>query len=65
MGEIKKFTPVKLICGLIFSDDLIREEARARLIEKFGLADAQSESFPFNFAIIMTRTWGRISKDVF
>ncbi|MDD8019648.1 MAG: DUF4416 family protein [Acidobacteriota bacterium] len=50
MGEIKKFTPVKLICGLIYSQDLMKEKTLNILTEKFGPADLLSESFPFNFS---------------
>ncbi|MFA4926060.1 MAG: DUF4416 family protein [Candidatus Aminicenantales bacterium] len=65
MGEIKKFTPVKLICGIIFSDDPIREKARARLIEKFGPADAQSDSFSFNFSHYYDQDMGQNLKRCF
>jgi len=49
MGKIRPFTPVKLICGLIYSREKIMEEAAQKLTEMFGRVDLQSPSFTFNF----------------
>ncbi|HRD01139.1 MAG TPA: DUF4416 family protein [Candidatus Saccharicenans sp.] len=65
MGEIKSFTPVKLICGLIFSDDLIRERAQNILAEKFGPSDFQSQSFLFNFSHYYEQDMGQNLKRCF
>jgi len=47
------------------SDDLIRDKARARLTEKFGSADAQSESFFFNFSHYYDQDMGQNLKRCF
>ncbi|MCI0496483.1 DUF4416 family protein [candidate division KSB1 bacterium] len=41
--------PVKLFCGVLYSDTNLLQEAQAILLEKYGAIDYQSE--PFEFAI--------------
>lgn len=41
--------PVKLFCGVLYSDDRLLNNARLLLIEKYGEIDYQSD--PFNFEI--------------
>lgn len=50
MGQAKDFKPVKLICGVIFSDNEARNRASMLLVEEFGPADLVSPDFPFNFS---------------
>jgi hypothetical protein len=65
MSEIKTFTPVKLICGVIFSEKVIREKARDILLEKFGQIDLQSDAFPFNFSHYYEQEMGQNLKRYF
>ncbi|HQO75084.1 MAG TPA: DUF4416 family protein [Candidatus Saccharicenans sp.] len=65
MGKIKQFTPVKLICGLIFSEEVARKKAQDMLLEKFGQADLQSDFFPFNYSHYYEQEMGRNLKRYF
>jgi hypothetical protein len=47
MGEIKPFSPVKLICGLIAGNGGLFPEAEARLERLFGPIDARGPLVPF------------------
>lgn len=49
MAEIKTYKPVKLVCGIIFPGEEIRNQAEASLSEKFGPVDLASSSFPFTY----------------
>ncbi len=49
MAEIKPYKPVKLVCGIIFPEEEIREQAEVSLSEKFGPVDLASSSFPFTY----------------
>lgn len=49
MAEVKPYKPVKLVCGIIFSEEEIKQQAEARLAEKFGPVELVSPSFPFTF----------------
>lgn len=40
-------TPVKLFCGVLFSDRQLLENARTKLQEKFGEIDFESQAIPF------------------
>lgn len=59
MAEIKPFKPVKLICGIIFSREEIRQMAEARLSEKFGEIDLRSQKFPFTYTDYYQPQMGR------
>ncbi len=48
MAEIKAFLPVKLICGVIFSQEKHVQKATERLVQYFGLADSRSPDFEFD-----------------
>lgn len=39
--------PVKLFCGVLYSDILLMERARSELMAQFGAIDFQSQVFPF------------------
>ncbi|MGQ9801584.1 MAG: DUF4416 family protein [Candidatus Saccharicenans sp.] len=59
MAEIKPFKPVKLICGLIFPREEIREKAEACLVERCGPLDHRSPSFPFIYTDYYAPQMGR------
>lgn len=47
MGEIQTPQPVKLICGVLYRDPAVWNEARRYLEEHFSPVDYRSEEFPF------------------
>ena len=49
MGKIQKETPVKLICGFIFSDKELLNKAFSKLSHKFGKVDFESEIMNFDY----------------
>jgi hypothetical protein len=49
VGEIGKPEKVKLLCGLIFCENISFEEVRAILAAPFGQIDLETEPFPFDF----------------
>jgi hypothetical protein len=48
MAQPKAFAPVKLVCGVISSDDALYEEVRRRLIAEWGSVDSESPAFAFD-----------------
>jgi hypothetical protein len=48
MAEVRPFTPVKLVCGILFGRDRLRELAKDRLASAFGDIDHESQAFPFD-----------------
>jgi hypothetical protein len=48
MAQPKAFTPVKLICGVIYKEEAFYDEARRRLEPEWGSVDSESEPFPFD-----------------
>lgn len=40
--------PVKLFCGILYSDEILLKKAEDFLIQKFGNIDYKSKSFPFD-----------------
>ena len=58
MAEIKPFTPVKLICGIIASDKKIFEFAEEELSLLYGEIDYSSNLIPFNFTDYYERQMG-------
>jgi len=48
MAQPKEFTPVKLICGVIYKEEGLYGEARRRLEEEWGSVDSDSPAFPFD-----------------
>jgi hypothetical protein len=48
MAQPKEFSPVKLICGVIYRDDALYAETRERLEAEWGRADSESGAFPFD-----------------
>jgi hypothetical protein len=48
MAQPKEFSPVKMICGVIYKEEALFEEARKRLEAEWGRADTESPAFPFD-----------------
>ncbi|MCM8766584.1 MAG: DUF4416 family protein [Candidatus Omnitrophica bacterium] len=49
MGKIKSIYPVKIFCGLIYREDIIVEQSKEKLIEKWGEIDIEEGPFLFDF----------------
>lgn len=49
MGKIRKYNPVKLIFGFIYSDETVFVEAKTKLKRKFGKIDFESAAIDFNY----------------
>jgi len=49
MTEPKPFSPVKLICGIIASEEKFFKRAEERLVELYGPLDLTSQVFTFDF----------------
>ena len=50
MAQPKAFTPVKLICGVIYREEAFYDEARRRLEAEWGIVDSESEPCPFDLS---------------
>jgi len=48
MAQPKDFSPVKLICGVIYKEEPIYQEVRKRLEAEWGTVDSESGAFPFD-----------------
>jgi hypothetical protein len=48
MAQPKAFSPVKLICGVIYKEDALCDEVRRRLIAEWGRVDSESPPFAFD-----------------
>lgn len=59
MGTIKKALPVKLISGLIYTEEEIVNNAKERLIERFGAIDSESQTIPFDFTTYYEEEMGK------
>jgi hypothetical protein len=49
MGTVTRPSPVKLICGFIFSADEQYTRARSLIEKRYGKADLESPAIPFTF----------------
>lgn len=65
MAEIKGFHPVKLICGVIFSQEACFHRAEDRLIELYGPADSRSPYFDFDLTEYYEPKMGKDLKRTF
>lgn len=65
MAEIKAFQPVKLICGVIFSNEEHLRKVEDRLIELYGPADSRSLPFEFNLTDYYESQMGKVLKRTF
>lgn len=59
MTEAVPFSPVKLICGIITSQDEAFIRAEERLAEHYGNVDLKSPLFEFNFTDYYEKQMGR------
>lgn len=48
MAQPKEFTPVKLICGVIYKEEALYDEVKRRLAGEWGSVDSESAPFPFD-----------------
>ncbi len=48
MAQPKEFSPVKMICGVIYREDALYAEVRSRLEAEWGRADSESPVYPFD-----------------
>ena len=48
MAQPKAFTPVKLVCAVIYKEEALYEEVRRRLIGEWGPVDVESPAFDFD-----------------
>ena len=48
MAQPREFSPVKLICGVIYKEDALYAEVRRRLEAEWGKIDSESPAFPFD-----------------
>ena len=49
MGKIRKYNRVKLVIGLIYSDEVVFLKAKEKLRRKFGKIDFESAALDFNY----------------
>jgi hypothetical protein len=49
VAEPQSFAPVKLICGIISSQERVISRTEERLLQMFGPIDRESPMFPFDF----------------
>ena len=48
MAQPKAFAPVKLVCGVIYKEEALYDEARHQLIGEWGPVDMESPAFAFD-----------------
>ena len=65
MADIKLFSPVKLVCGIIASREEVFERAEERLSRLYGEIDLGSQLFQFNFTDYYEKQMGRDLKRKF
>jgi len=65
MTEAIPFSPVKLICGIIASQENFFKKAEERLIELYGSVDNQSPLFEFDFTDYYEKQMGKNLKRKF
>ena len=65
MTEAKPFIPVKLICGLISSEERFFERAETRLVEIYDPVDHRSPLFDFNWTDYYEKQMGKDLKRKF
>lgn len=59
MARPKPFAPVKLVCGVIHADPRRYDEARGRLVERYGEVDLESPPFVFDLTGYYENEMGR------
>jgi hypothetical protein len=63
--EPKPFSPVKLICGIIASEEKFFKRAEERLVELYGSLDLASQIFEFDFTDYYDKQMGQNLKRKF
>ncbi len=58
MAQPKEFTPVKLVCGVIYKEEAFYEDAKRRLIAERGPVDSESPAFAFDLTDYYEREMG-------
>jgi hypothetical protein len=48
MAQPREFSPVKMICGVIYRDDALYDEVKKRLEAEWGRVDSESAAYPFD-----------------
>lgn len=48
MAQPKGFSPVKMICGVIYKEEALYDEVKKRLEAEWGRIDSESPAFPFD-----------------
>jgi len=59
VGEVKQPIPVKLIVGMLSSEEDLFSQAEDMMSQKFGPIDFKSSLLLFNFTPITKRRWVR------
>jgi hypothetical protein len=65
MTEPKPFSQVKLICGIIASNEAVFKRAEERLVQLYGSVDTTSSLFVFNFTDYYEKQMGKNLKRKF
>lgn len=65
MAEVKTFSPVKLICGIIASEEPIFKRAEEHLVQLYSSIDHTSPLLKFNFTDYYQRQMGKNLKRKF
>ena len=65
MTEPKPFSTVKLICGIIASEEMFFKRAQERLVELYGPLDLTSQLFEFDFTDYYEKQMGQNLKRKF
>jgi hypothetical protein len=59
MAEPRSFSPVKLICGVIASQENVIHDTVERLVQKYGKIDLESPLIPFDFTDYYEKQMGK------
>jgi hypothetical protein len=65
LADPQSFVPVKLICGIITSQENILSRAEERLVQIYGTSDSHSTLFPFNLTDYYEKQMGKNLKRKF
>jgi hypothetical protein len=48
MAQPRQFAPVKIVCGVIYKEDVLYEKVKGILAAEWGRVDLESPAFPFD-----------------
>ncbi len=65
LTDPRPFSSVKLICGIIASQERIHQSAEERLVQCYGDLDSKSQAFPFDFTNYYEKQMGKNLKRKF